>query len=132
MSIGNTYLITSHNRNLNRVTAGVDCTTIYFVSRFPQLLMPDIWFFDYLLHPPNNLSLSIHLLTFIYSPNYYLKISYCIGEPILHVLRISGKYNCKIIAYLSCRCNAFSYQNKLDFNWSTVTLYLGYNINRAI
>ena len=36
------------------------------------------------------------------------------------------------IIVMSCCCNAFSHQNKLDFNWSTVTPYLGYNINHAI
>ena len=66
---------------------------------------------------------SIHLLTFI------APISYHFGEPITSIL---GKYHCETIAYLSCHCNTFSLQNTLDFNRSTVTLYLGYNINHAI
>ena len=63
-------MITSHNHDLNKVTAGVDCTAIDFVSQFPWLLWPDIWFLDCYFHQHKNFS---HSNSPAYSANYYWK-----------------------------------------------------------
>ena len=47
---------------MSRVTAGVDRTAIHFVSRFPRLLWPDIWFFNCSFEEHNSFSLQCKFL----------------------------------------------------------------------